>query len=276
MQVKTSPIFDLFDQQFDLAKKSFSSLNKQFRSKKAIELEEKIIFLEIYIDLLAKIHFSDKSFKFRLFKPFKALLKNVRKVHHLKLIRTALEYQKSLKLMGYNSYEKHIEAEKKVLYNEVYDQVTATPFGIWEDLYKEAFQYSQDLRPLLINTATTQIINEELEYFRLENNSNLKPKTIKDIHEGLQIIIALENIRMLSGLNPIFVESIHEKMNQLKRSLYLWYQNHLLLQHLSFFLTEKEDVNSKYKQLILDLGTQKSKLTEKVTDQCKYLFKRIL
>lgn len=276
MQGKTSPIFRLFHNQFQEAKSAFSSLGKQFKGKKAIELEQRLIFLEIYIDLLSRIYFKEDKLKFQLFSPFKDLFKGLKKVKHIKMV---LDQVRSLSVdqnTVFNSYIKSLESDKKKLYAEVYDLIVSTPLQIWEKLYEEAYHYSKGLKPLMINTATTQIINEELEFFNLEHKTKLDSKALKDIYEGLRVIIALENLRIESGFNSIFVIEVHEHMGMLRQSLLEWYQNHLFIQHLSFYLADKDNIAKKYLDLLSRLKTNKKTSTLRVVEKCGFLFDRIL
>lgn len=276
MQSKISPIFRLFQQHFDGAKSAYSSLSKQYRGKKAIELENRFIFLEIYIDLLSRIHFKEDELKFRLFSPFKKIFKGLKKTKHIKMIIGQVETIKLKDNTVFNSYTKSLEAEKNKLYAEVYDLIVAAPLQIWDNLYEEAAHYSKGLKPLMINTATTQIINEELEFFNLDNNGKLDSKSLKDIYEGIRVITALENLRIESGFNPVFVEEVHERMKDLQKSMLLWYENHLFMQHLTGFLAEKPEVSKKYLDLLASLHANKKLHTKKVEAQLKELFDRIL
>ncbi len=277
MQSRLSPIFQLFDQQYTLAQKNFNALSKQFKSKKAVDLEEKLIFLEIYIDLLSRVYFSEKKLKFQLFSPFREIFKSLKKVLHIKLIHQACT---SLTVQGnshFSSYEHYLEKDKKEIYTASFETILGTPLEIWENLYREAYEHSKDLKPLMINTATNQIINEELEFFKFDSEKKLGPKEIKDIYEGLQVIIALENFRMVAGLNATFTAVIHQQMNDLSQLLYSWYQNHLFLQHMTFFLADKEALpNKKYIDLIKHIKNDKKKLTNKVVSQCQHLFTKVL
>ncbi|KEO74927.1 hypothetical protein [Anditalea andensis] len=269
-QEKVTPVFQLFEQQLDNSSKLFTDLSKQFKTKKAIELEEKLIFLEIYIQLLSKIHFEEKDLKFKLFSPFKKLFKLLKKVLHLKLIREALADKSHT--LTYGSFENYLLKEKSILYTEIFDHILSLPGSIWEDLYMDVRMHSTSIKPLMVNTATTQIINEELEFSYFDSLQEPTAKSIKDIYESLQIIIAIENFRMISGLNAVFTPTIHDDMNDLSKSLYSWYQNHLLLQQLTHFFSEKEMITEKYKNLIQDIKKSKKKLTTKVISQSKILF----
>jgi hypothetical protein len=276
MQGKTSPIFGLFQQHFEGAKAAYNSLSKQYRGKKAVELESRLIFLEIYIDLLSRIHFNESNLKFRLFSPFKKIFKGLKKTKHIKMIMNQVEDVKLKDNIVFNSYTKALENEKVKLYNEVYDLIVSAPLRIWEDLYQEAFNFSKGLKPLMINTATTQIINEELEFFNIENNQKLDTKSLKDIYEGIRVITALENLRIESGFNPIFVQEVHERMSDLQKSMLLWYENHLFMQHLIGYLSDKPDISNKYLDLLASLQVNKRNHTKQVERMAKELFQRIL
>jgi hypothetical protein len=276
MQGKTSPIFGLFQQHFEGAKAAFNSLSKQYRGKKAIELEGRFIFLEIYIDLLSRIHFKESNLKFRLFSPYKKIFKGLKKTKHIKMIMNQVEAVNLKENIVFNSYTKALENEKVKLYNEVYDLIVSAPLQIWEDLYHEAANYSKGLKPLMINTATTQIINEELEFFNVENYEKLDTKALKDIYEGIRVITALENLRIESGFNPIFVQEVHDRMSELQKSMLLWYENHLFMQHLIGYLADKPEVSKKYLDLLSTLQANKKNHTKQVEKMSKELFQRIL
>jgi hypothetical protein len=276
MQGKTSPIFGLFQQHFEGAKAAFNSLSKQYRGKKAIELEGRLIFLEIYIDLLSRIHFKESNLKFRLFSPYKKIFKGLKKTKHIKMIMNQVGAVNLKENIVFNSYTKALENEKVKLYNEVYDLIVSAPLQIWEDLYHEAANYSKGLKPLMINTATTQIINEELEFFNVENYEKLDTKALKDIYEGIRVITALENLRIESGFNPIFVQEVHDRMSELQKSMLLWYENHLFMQHLIGYLADKPEVSKKYLDLLSTLQANKKNHTKLVEKMSKELFQRIL
>jgi hypothetical protein len=276
MQGKTSPIFGLFQQHFEGAKAAFNSLSKQYRGKKAIELEGRLIFLEIYIDLLSRIHFKESNLKFRIFSPYKKIFKGLKKTKHIKMIMNQVQAVKLKENIVFNSYTKALENEKVKLYNEVYDLIVSAPLQIWEDLYQEAARYSKGLKPLMINTATTQIINEELEFFNVENYEKLDTKALKDIYEGIRVITALENLRIESGFNPIFVQEVHDRMSELQKSMLLWYENHLFMQHLIGYLADKPEVSKKYLDLLSTLQANKKTHTKQVEKMSKELFQRIL
>ena len=66
MLKKVSPLFQLFEKQYGEAHSLLTALNKNFRSKKALELEEKLVFINVYLHLLNKIHFQEERLKFEL------------------------------------------------------------------------------------------------------------------------------------------------------------------------------------------------------------------
>lgn len=273
---KLSPVFGLFAQQYEEAKEGFLALGKKYRGKKAIELEQRLIFLEIYTDLLSRIYFEEEKLQFKLFSPFKKVFKGLKKTKHLKYILSQLDEVETKNNVKFGSYRKKLEIDKAKLYAEVYDLIVATPLTTWEQLLHGAHHYSKGLKPLMINTSTTQIINEELEFFNLENKTRLTSSALKDIYEGLRVITALENLRIESGFNSIFVQEVHDRMAELQRSLNTWYQNHLFLQHLIGYLADWEEIPKKYLELLAQLQSNKKTYMHKVESQCKQLFERIL
>lgn len=276
MQGKVSPIFKLFQAQFEEARNAFLELSRRYRGKKAIELEQKLIFLEIYIDLLAHIHFEDHKLKFKLFSPFQKIFKGLKKTKHLKMVMQEVEMVNLKGNIAFNSYSKSLLQEKNKLYAEVFDLIVATPLKIWEDLYENAYQLSISLKPLMINTATNQIINEELEYFNLDHKHKFDSKSLKDIYEGVRIITALENLRIESGFNPVFVQEIHDRMRDLQKVMMLWYQNHLFIQHLSGFLADKENIHNKYFDLLSELKSKNKINKVQAQKHCRELLNRVM
>jgi hypothetical protein len=276
MQGKISPVFRLFQQHFAEAKSAYVALSKQFRGKKAIELESRLIFLEVYLDLLSHIHFKEDGLKFELFSPFRNIFRGLKKTKHLKMVINQVEAIKLKESIEFKSYTKSLLNEKNQLYAEVYDQVLVSPLHIWETLYNASSKLSKGLKPLMINTATTQIINEELEYFNLDHKTRLDSKALKDIYEGLRVIIALENLRIESGFNPIFVDEVHQRMGTLQKSLLNWYENHLFIQHLTGFLSDKQNISKKYLDLLENLHLNKKNHKSNVEKQVRDLFEKIL
>ncbi|MEX2591814.1 MAG: hypothetical protein WD426_03505 [Anditalea sp.] len=273
---KGAPLFSLFERQFNEAKISFNSLGKSLKSKKALELEGKLIFLNIYLNLLSKVHFKEEKLKFELFGPFKTICKGLKRIHHFKMVSDAFYIEKSRMDMEYNSYEKYLIAEKKELYKEVYEGLLFSSPDIWEPLYTGADHYSKEIQPLMINTATTQLINEEIEYCGSNGDSHLDSQAIKEILEGLRIIIAVENITIAIGLNPLFTGAIHGEIKELCQVLNKWHQNHLFAQYLSSFLSEKDQAGTKYLELVKNIKSNKQRLTKEVAGHCKYTFAKLL
>ncbi|MGM0944456.1 MAG: hypothetical protein ACQEW9_04670 [Bacteroidota bacterium] len=276
MQRKTSPIFQAFEQQHREAKELFLALGKQIKSKKSIELYTKLSFLELYSDLMAKIHFEKEGLQFDFFTPFKPLQKNLRKVHHLKLVQRGILGRMTQTGETFNSYSSYLEKEKKGLYTETFDQIIGSPLKDWDEFLLKSLQSSNNIKPLTINTAINQLIQEELEYFQLDKRNGFDSKGLKDIFEGLRKIIMLENLLIHLGFNSIFVEKIHQEIEQLKEKLKPWYANHLELQSLTYFLSDKENVSKKYIDWVKDLRDKKKSLSSQVEKQALSLFQKIL
>jgi hypothetical protein len=276
MKGKTSPVFQLFHQQFSEAKNLFAQLSKQMKGKKALELEQKLIVMQIYIHLLARVHFVDEKLKFEVFSPFNLLKKQLRKVRHLKQVTLLLEELSEENQLEFNSYSKQLDLEKKQLYTDTYDLIIKTPLKDFDEMYVQIFEYSKGISPLTINTATTQIINDELEFFQFDRKNHLDTKALKEIQEGLVIITALENFRMQIGFNPVYVPLVHEAINGLQKLLKDWSNNHLLIQHLTYFLSERDEISKKYQDVLLLLKTNKKRYTAQVEEKCHELFDKII
>lgn len=266
----------VFEQNLDAGKSLFAELAKKIKSKKAIVLEERLFFLQTYLELLGKIHFTEKKLSLKTFKAFEPIFRSLKKVNHIKLITTGyLNYCRKQEEV-YPLYELELTKLKKTAYAELFDLILATPLKIWEDLYAAVYYYSQNLSPLQLNTASTQIINEEIDFFHVEAKNKLDPPAIKSVYDGLNKIILLENIRITGGLNPVFTLPAHEKIRELHSLLQSWHENHLFLQHFAHFLREKEEIEKKYLILVKQIKKTHKALTEEIVKQCEFLFTKIL
>lgn len=276
MQVKISPVFQIFEQQHREAKELFLALGKQIKSKKVIELSGKMAFLELYSDLMAKIHFEKEGSGMDAFSPFKKLQKNLRKIHHFKLAEKSLKVRELKTGLTFNSYRQFLENHKKALYIETFDLIVGSTLKSWDDFLQKCNQASKGIKPLMINTAINQIIQEELEFLHINQKTQMDSRVLRDVFEGIRMIIMLENLLIHLGFNPIFVESIHEEISGLKENMKPWYSNHLALQSLTQFLGEKEDVQKKYLDWVKDLRDEKKSLSSQVEKQAHQLFSKIL
>jgi hypothetical protein len=276
MRGTLSPVFQVFEQQFFEAKDLFLVLSKQIKSKKAIALSGKMIFLEIYAELLAKVHYQKEGLEFDIYSDFKRLKKNLQKIHHFKLVEKRLNEQELRSGLLYAGYRDFLNQQKKQLYIQTFDMVVSSTLKSWEDFYLKSEKASRGIKPLMINTAINQIIQEELEYFTIDAKGKMDSMVLRDIFEGLRKIIIFENLLIHLGFNPIFISSIHLEIEELKDNLKPWYSNHLTLQSLSGFLAEKQDVSKKYLKWAKDLKEEKKMLSVQAENQAKSLFKKIL
>jgi hypothetical protein len=276
MLEKLPPMFHLFNQQYKEARNSFNALGKNFKSRKALELEDRLIFLNIYLQLLSKIHFKEERLKFESFGPFKTILKSLKRIHHYKLAMTAFEEEKRSRGSSYNTYENFLAAEKKELYKKAYEGLVSAPLDIWEELYITSYHYSKGVSPLMINTATTQLINEEIEDISVVDEDLLDSQSIRDLMEGLRIIHAVENINISLGLNPFFIPNIHLEMKALNQLVIKWHQTHLFAQHLNFFLGENDQVATKYLDMAKRTKIKKQRLTKELANLCMPFFSKLV
>lgn len=276
MSGNLSPVFQVFDQQFTEAKALFLELGKQIKSKKAIPLAAKMSFLEIYSELLGKIHYKKEGLNFDIFSDFKRLKKNLGKVHHFKLVEKSLQEQESKTGQTYGGYRNFLAQQKKQLYIQTFDMAVGSSLKTWEDFYHKSEKASRGIKPLMVNTAINQIIQEELEFLGHDYKGAMDSTVLRDVFEGLRKIIIYENLLIHLGFNPIFITNIHTEIEQLKNNLKPWYSNHLALQSLTGYLAEQQDVSKKYLKWAKELKEEKMRLSEVAERQTKILFGKIL
>jgi hypothetical protein len=276
MQVKTSPVFLIFEQQHHEAKILFLALGKQVKSKKAIELQTKLEFLELFTELLEKVHFENQNLSNDLFLPFKPLKRSLRKTHHLKLVERNLKSRVEKSALEYDSYREYLLVQKRKIQKEAFDLVVGSTLKIWEDFRECAQKTSRGIKPLTINTAINQLVQEELVSLHRELKEPITSQGFRDLFEGLRKIIMLENLLVQLGFNPIFVTAIHEEIGQLKDNLKPWYSNHLAFQTLSGFLAEKTSISKKYMEWIKELKEEKKSLSSEIEKQAFVLLKKVL
>lgn len=266
----------LFDKQLRQAKSALNSLNKNFKSKKALDLNENLIFLNIYLDLINRIHFHEERLQFQLFEPFKPIHKALKRIGNFKLIQAAFEQESITRQTGYNTYKKSLTAERKELYKEVYEVTFATPLDMWDSLYASIYNYGRNIGPLQIDTATLQLVNEEIDFFQFKGKSSqMDGQSLKELMEGIRIITVVENLRIAVGLNTIFTDGVHEKLAGLREVLNRWHRTHLFGQHLQFFLGENVDVGPKYIELAKRTRANKQRLTKEVASLYHNLFSKL-
>lgn len=276
MQAKISPVYQIFEQQHQEAKTLFLALGKQVKSKKAIELLTKMEFLELYTDLMAKIHFENENLGMDLFSPFKPLKKSLRKTHHFKLVERNLKAREEKTSLKYDSYREYLEVQKRKIQKEAFDLVVGSTLKTWDDFQQKSFQSSKRIKPLMINTAINQLVQEELEFLHRDLKAPLESRAFRDLFESLRKIIMLENLLIQLGFNPIFVSQIHEEIALLKENLKPWYSNHLSFQALSGFLAEKDEISKKYMDWIKELKEEKKSLSSEIEKQAFELLRKVL
>ena len=270
---KVSPLFQLFEKQYNEARSLLHALGKNFRSKKALELEEKLVFINVYLHILNKIHFQEERLKFESFSGFRAIDRSLKRIHHYKLVMTAFEEEKAK--VSYASYANFLLGEKKSLYKEVYELIVSRPLDIWEKLYVAAYDYSRGVKPLMIDTAARQLINEELEYINPVDTEIFDSQAMRELMDGLQVITVVENINLAVGLNPVYTSNIHKEMRGLLKSLTTWNKTYLFAQHLNHFLSDNEQVGNKYLDLAKRMRKKKKRLALDVASLWDSLYPKL-
>jgi hypothetical protein len=233
-------------------------------------------FLEIYNELMSKIQFENETLAIDLFSAFKPLKKSLRKTHHLKLVEQNLKFREEKTLLTYESYRSYLDIQKRKIQKEAFDLVVGSTLKTWDDFQQKSHQSSRGIKPLMINTAINQLVQEELESLRSNLKAPLESQGFRDLFESLRKIIMLENLRIQLGFNPIFVSQIHDEISQLKENLKPWYSNHLSFQTLSGFLAEKEDIAKKYMDWIRELKEEKKSLSSEIEKQAFELLRKVI
>lgn len=276
MQVKTSPVFQIFLQQHQDAKALFLDLGKEIKSKKAIQLLGHMEFLELYADLLSKIHFENKNLDQSLFSPLKKLKKSLKKIHHLKLVEKNLKTRESISGQKFESFRTYLSVQKRIMQKETFDLVVGSSLKNWEELLDRAHQASKGLKPLTISTAIHQLVQEELEMATNDVKSPMSTQSFRDLFESFRKVIMLENILLHLGFNSIFIPQIHQELQSVKNGLKPWYANHLTFQTMTHFLSEKEDVSKKYLDWAKELKEEKKNLSSEIEKQAVELVRKVV
>ncbi|MBC6366909.1 hypothetical protein [Algoriphagus sp. AK58] len=276
MQVKTSPVFQIFLQQHQEAKTLFLDLGKEIKSKKAIQLLSHMEFLELYSDLLSKIHFEDKNFGQSLFSPLKKLKKSLKKIQHLKLVEKTIKQREESTGLKFESFKAYLGAQKRIMQKEAFDLVVGSSLKNWDDFLDRAHQASKGIKPLTISTAIHQLVQEELELATNDVKSPMSTQSFRDLFESFRKVIMLENILLHLGFNSIFIPQIHQELQTVKNGLKPWYANHLTFQTMTHFLSEKEDVSKKYLDWAKELKEEKKNLSTEIEKQAFELVRKVI
>jgi hypothetical protein len=276
MQVKTSPVFQIFLQQHQEARALFLELGKEIKSKKSIELLGHLEFLELYSDLLAKIHFEHDSLGQSLFSSFKKLKKSLRKIQHLKLVEKTLKSREIDTGQKFESFRTYLSSQKRIMQKEAFDLVVGSSLKAWEELLDRAHQASKGIKPLMISTAIHQLVQEELELATNDVKTPMSTQSFRDLFESFKKVIMLENILLHLGFNSIFIPQIHQEIQTVKNGLKPWYSNHLTFQTMTHFLSEKEDISKKYLDWVKELKEEKKKMSTEIEKQAFELVKKVI
>ena len=271
-----SPVFQLFSHQHQQAKALFLELGKEIKSSKAIALLEQLEFLELYSELLEKIHFEQKHLGYSLFFPLKTLKKSLKKIHHLKLVETGLKQREKTLSLAFDSFKTYLNEQKRGMQKEAFDLMVGSSLKMWEEYLEKAHEASKAIKPLVLTTSIHQLVQEELSYLGKEVSSPISTQGFRDLFEGLRKVIILENLLIHLGLNPIYLPQVHEELEQLKNGLKPWYANHLNLQSLTHFIGQQEAVSKKYLDWVKELKDEKKALATTLEKQALSLLRKVL
>jgi hypothetical protein len=270
-----SPVFQLFSHQHQQAKALFLELGKEIKSSKAIALLEQLEFLELYSELLEKIHFEQKHLGYSLFFPLKTLKKSLKKIHHLKLVEKGLKEREKNSPITFESFKTYLNEQKRGMQKEAFDLMVGSSLKMWGEYLEKAHEASKGIKPLVLTTSIHQLVQEELNSLSKEVTPPMSTQGFRDLFEGLRKVIILENLLVHLGLNPIYLPQIHEELERLKNGLKPWYANHLNLQSLTHFIGQQEEVSKKYLDWVKELKEEKKSLTASLEKQALSLLRKV-
>lgn len=270
-----SPVFQLFLHQHQQAKALFLELGKEIKSTKAIALLDHLEFLELYSELLEKIHFENKQLGYSLFFPLKTFKKSLKKIQHLKLVENRLKEREVLVPLKFESFRTYLNEQKRSMQKEAFDLMVGSSLKVWEDYQEKAHEASKTLKPLVINTSIHQLVQEELAALAQNATAPISTQGFRDLFEGFRKVIVLENLLIHLGFNAIYLPQVHAEIEALKNGLKPWYANHLILQSLSHFVAQKEEVPKKYLDWILELKAEKKSLALALEKQALSLLRKV-
>jgi hypothetical protein len=146
---------------------------------------------------------------------------------------------------------------------------------VWEDYQEKAHEASKSLKPLVINTSIHQLVQEELTALALDASPPISTQGFRDLFEGFRKVIALENLLIHLGFNAIYLPQVHAEIETLKNGLKPWYANHLILQSLTHFVAQKEEVPKKYLDWVKELKVEKKGLSTTLEKQALSLLRKV-
>lgn len=270
-----SPVFQLFSHQHQQAKALFLELGKEIKSSKAIALLEQLEFLELYSELLEKIHFEQKHLGYSLFFPLKTLKKSLKKIHHLKLVERGLKQREKTHVLPFESFKTYLNEQKRGMQKEAFDLMVGSSLKMWEEYLEKAHEASKGIKPLVLTTSIHQLVQEEFASLSKEVVPPISTSGFRDLFEGLRKVIILENLQIHLGLNSIYLPQVHEELEQLKNGLKTWYANHLNLQSLTHFIGQQEGVSKKYLDWVKELKEEKKALSSTLEKQALSLLRKV-
>ncbi len=270
-----SPVFQLFSHQHQQAKALFLELGKEIKTSKAIALLEQLEFLELYSELLEKIHFEQKHLGYSLFFPLKTLKKSLKKIHQLMLVEKGLKQREKNLSITFESFKAYLNEQKRAMQKDAFDLMVGSSLKMWEEYLEKAHEASKGIKPLVLTTSIHQLVQEELNSLSKEVTPPMSTQGFRDLFEGLRKVIILENLLVHLGLHPIYLPQIHEELERLKNGLKPWYANHLNLQSLTHFIGQQEDVSKKYLDWVKELKVEKKNLTTSLEKQALSLLRKV-
>lgn len=247
-------IFAICDKQYQRLEEALLAVGKLYKSKRAAEAEEALIFLEIYAALVGRLRQREEL---HLPDAFKRLQRYFRRTRHLKAIENQYAHFGKALALRLPSYAQALEKEKLSLYTEAFEEVhTLTP-AAHAAFYKALHKGSKAVEPLTLHQTSQALVEEELAFIRFCDGDLLDAPQWRQAYEALQRVVVLENIRLSVGLESIFLPEMHQRFTELLVAIRHWFEVQLFLQHLSYFVSMEEQTQEAYRTFLAEVRARR-------------------
>ncbi|MGY6559781.1 MAG: hypothetical protein ACXIT9_10940 [Nitritalea sp.] len=241
-------IFPICDKQYRRLEDALLAVGKLYKSKRAAEAEEALIFLEIYAALVGRLRQKEEL---HLPDAFKRLQRYFRRTRHLKAIENQyMQFGKALS-MRLPAYAQTLEKEKLDLYTEAFEEVLTLTPAAHAAFHKALYKGSKGVELLPLHQTSQALVEEELAFIRFCDGDQLDAPQWRQVFEALQRVVVLENIRLSVGIESIFLPEMHQRFTELLVAIRQWFEVQLFLQHLSYYVSMEEHTQEAYRTFLV-------------------------
>ncbi|WP_226390573.1 hypothetical protein [Penaeicola halotolerans] len=229
--------------------------------------------LHILYELIETAYPMDNVQAKQLFKPYHKLAKLARQTaDYQNLYEKFKQYQlKSEEL--YSSYKQQVKKHKQNAEKELREFIIKIKLESLHQHHELVNEKLTEASNYVANVLTAKLINNYMDEHIIPNiHASKNVATLKELRESLENLILIEHLRETSGYNKTFRDEIYTSFIKLKASLETWYRTQVFIQHLSFFLSDREIKKEKYTKLLIHLKNDKTKQVEKISKLTDSLF----